>query len=282
LLTVLAILGSAHAVCDQPFDHAVFVPPDGSARVPPESLLAVVVYGEFGKFGIDFDVSVDADGEDVPGPLPISKHFQDERPDPGGFFVFHSYAPLDTTATHAMHLFHLEEEVASASFETTEETIRPLSTVPLVQIADVSDPDDRDDACGARTVRDVSLEIYPAAGDPLGVSYLELHLFPETGGVNDETIYDVVPVPAQNEMIELTIEVPDDEAAGYCITAFQVNGAGEQSGVSDPFACVNDYVSSHDDDDGCGCASATPMSGVVSVLGFVFAAARRRRGSAKA
>jgi MYXO-CTERM domain-containing protein len=282
LLTVLAILGSAHAVCDQSFDHAIFVPAEGSTRVPPESELAVVVYGEFGKFGIDFEMMVTADGEEVPGQLPVAKHFQDERPDPGGFFVFHPFASLDTGAVHTIHLFHLEEEVASSSFEASEETIRPLSTVPLVQIAEVSDPEDRDDACGARTVRDVSLDIYPAAGDPLGVSYLELHLFPETSGVNPETIYDVIPVPAANELIEITIEVPDDEAAGYCITAFQVNGAGEQSGVSDPFACVNDYVSSHADDDGCGCASATPMGGLVSVLGFVFAAARRRRGSTQA
>jgi MYXO-CTERM domain-containing protein len=278
LLTVFAILGSAHALCDQPFDQAEFVPPDGSKRVPPESELAVVVYGEFGKFGIDYDVTVDADGDDVAGPLPVVKHFQDERPDPGGFFVFHPYASLDTGALHTIHLLRLKDEVASSTFEASEETIRPLSTVPLVQIADVSDPKDRDDGCGARTVRDVSLEIYPAAGDPLGVSYMELHLFSETSGVNDETIYDVIPVPAEDEAIEMTIEVPDDQAAGYCLTAFQVNGAGEQSGVSDPFACVNNYVSSHEDDGGCGCSSATPMGGLVSVIGFVFAASRRRRG----
>ena len=282
MLTVLAILGSAHAVCDQPFDHAVFVPAEGSTRVPPESELAVVVYGEFGEFGIDYDVIVDADGDEVSAPLPIVKHFQDERPDPGGFFVVHPYASLDTNAVHTIRLLHLKDEVATASFEVSEETIRPLSAVPLVQIANVSDPEDRDDACGARSVRDVSLEIYPAAGDPLGVSYLELHLFPETSGVNPETIYDLIPVPAANEMIEMTIEVPDDEAAGYCITAFQVNGAGDASAVSDPFACVNDYVSSHADDGGCGCSSATPVGGVVSVLGFVLAAARRRRGSAQA
>jgi MYXO-CTERM domain-containing protein len=114
------------------------------------------------------------------------------------------------------------------------------------------------------------------------VSYLELHLFPDSGGVNDDTIYDVIPVPAAVELIETTIEVPDDDAANYCITAFQVNGAGDQSGVSDPFACVNNYVSYHEDDGGCGCSNATPMGGLVSVLGFVFAAARRRRGSAPA
>lgn len=282
MLTVLAILGSAHATCEQPFDHAAFVPSDGAKRVPPESELAVVVYGEFGEFGIDYDVTVDADGNDVGGPLPIVKHFQDERPDPGGFFIFRPYAGLDTGALHTIHLLRLKEEVATSTFEVSEETIRPLSTVPLVQIANVSDPEDYDDACGARTTRDVSLEIYPAAGDPLGVSYLELHLFPDNGGVNDDTIYDVIPVPAAVEAIEMTIEVPDDADANYCITAFQVNGAGEQSGVSDPFACVNDYVSYHADDGGCGCSSATPMGGVVSILGFVFAAARRRRSSTHA
>jgi MYXO-CTERM domain-containing protein len=282
LLTVLAILGSAHAVCDQPFDHAGFVPPDGSKRVPPESELVVVVYGEFGEFGIDYDVTLDADGNDVAGPLPQVRHFQDERPDPGGFFVFKPYAPLDTGALHTIHLLRLEDEVASSTFEASEETIRPISTVPLVQIDDVSDPKDRDDACGARTVRDVSLEIYPAVGDPLGVSYLELHLFPEGSAVDDETIYDVIPVPVANEAIEMTIEVPDDQEAGYCITAFQVNGAGEASAVSEPYACVNDYISFHEDDGGCGCSTATPMGGVVSVLGLVFAAARRRRGSTQA
>ena len=282
MLTVLAVLGSAHALCDQPFDHAAFVPSDGANRVPPDSELTVVVYGEFGEFGIDYDVTLDADGDDVAGPLPIVKHFEDERPDPGGFFVFRPYAALDTGALHTIHLFRLKDEVASSTFEASEETIRPLSAIPLVQIADVSDPEDRSDACGDRTVRDVSLEIYPAAGDPLGVSYLELHLFPEGSGVNDETIYDLIPVPAENEEIDVTIEVPDDADAGYCITAFQVNGAGDQSGVSDPFACVNDYVSYHEDDGGCGCSNPTPMGGLVSVLGFVFAAARRRRGSAPA
>jgi MYXO-CTERM domain-containing protein len=282
LLTVLAILGSAHALCDQPFDHAVFVPLDGSKRVPPDSELAVVVYGEFGEFGIDYDLTVDADGDDVGGPLPDVKHFQDERPDPGGFFVFHPYASLDTGALHTIHLLRKKQEVASSTFEVSEEAIRPLSTVPLVQITDVSDPKDLDDACGARTVREVSLEIYPAAGDPLGVSYMELHLFPESGGVDDSTIYDVIPVPAADEAIEMTIEVPDDEAGNWAVTAFQVNGAGEQSGVSDPFAYVNNYVSSHADDGGCGCSSATPMGGLVSVMGFVLAAARRRRDSAAA
>jgi hypothetical protein len=133
-------------------------------RVPPESELAVVVYGEFGEFGIDYDVTVDADGDDVAGPLPIVKHFQDERPDPGGFFVFRPYAALDTGALHTIHLFRLKDEVASSTFEAAEETIRPLSTVPLVQIADVSDPQDRDDACGARTVRGRLARDLPGGG----------------------------------------------------------------------------------------------------------------------
>jgi MYXO-CTERM domain-containing protein len=279
LITALAILGSAHAVCDQPFDHAEFIPPEGSNRVPPGSELAVVVYGDF---GIDFDMTVDADGDDVPGPNPIAKRFQDERPDPGGFFVFHPYASLDTSAVHTIHLLHLEEEVASSTFEVSEETIRPLETIPLVQITDVSAPQDRDDACGARTVRDVSLEIYAADNDPLSVSYLELHLFPDGGGVNDDTIYDVIPVPAEDEAIEITIEVPDDEAADYCITAFQVNGAGDESGVSEPYACVNSFVSFTEDDDGCGCGHASPLGGAASLLGLALVAARRRRDPAQA
>ncbi len=191
VLSILgAIVGSAHAACDQPFLDAVFVPTAGATRVPPESDLAVVVYGDF---GIDYELTVDADGEDVPSQLPIAKHFQDERPDPGGFFVFHPYASLDTSAVHTMHLLYLKEEVASSTFEVTTETVRPLGTIPYVEVIDVSEEQERDDACGARTVRDVTLEISPAASDPLGVSYLEVHLVPPGSGVNDDTIYDVVP-----------------------------------------------------------------------------------------
>src|SRR4030095_15238000 len=120
------------------------------------------------------------------------------------------------------------------------------------------------------------------SGDPRGVSYLELHLFPDNSGVNDDTIYDLIPVPAENEAIDVTIEVPDDVDANYCVTAFQVNGAGDHSAVSDPFACGSAYISYHEDGGGGGCSSATPMGGLVSVLGFVFAASRRRRGSAPA
>src|SRR4030095_16779284 len=108
------------------------------------------------------------------------------------------------------------------------------------------------------------------SGDPRGVSYLELHLFPDNSGVNDDTIYDLIPVPAENEAIDVTIEVPDDVDANYCVTAFQVNGAGDHSPWSVPFGYVNDYSSYHEDDGGCGCSSATPMGGLVSVLGFVF------------
>ena len=278
MLTALAILGSAHAVCDQPLDHAVFIPPEGSTRVPPGSQVAVVVYGDF---GIDFDMSVDADGDDVAGPLQIAKRFREGRPGPGGLFTWHPYTDFDTNALHTIHLLYLDEEVASSSFEVGEETIRGLSTIPLVTITDVSGAEDRDDACGARTVRDVSLEIYPADNDPLASSYLELHLFAGGSGVNPETLYDVIPVPTDDSPIEITIEVPDDEAADYCITAFQVNAGGDQSGVSEPYACVNDHVDD-EGDDGCGCGHATPIGGAAAALGLALVAARRRRDPTRA
>jgi hypothetical protein len=254
LLTALAIVGSAHALCDQPLDHAVFIPPEGSERVPPGSQVAVVVYGDF---GIDFEMFVDADGDELPGPLRVSKRFQAERPDPGGFFVWHPYTPFDTNSLHTIHLLHSGKEVASSTFEAAEETIRVLSTIPLVTIQNVSGVKERDDACGARSVRDVSLEIYPADNDPLASSYLELHLFPTGGGVNDETIYDVIPVPTDDSPIEMTIEVPDDQAADYCLTAFQVSAGGQESGVSEPYAWVNDNFAAGCDS-GCGWVQARP------------------------
>ena len=112
-------------MCDEPFDHAVFVPPDGSARVPPESELAVVVYGDFGKFGIDFEMTVDADGEEVSGPLPTPRHFQDERPDPGGFFVFHPFASLDTGALHGFE--------ALLRWRCGDRLVAPADFIPLAE-----------------------------------------------------------------------------------------------------------------------------------------------------
>jgi uncharacterized protein (TIGR03382 family) len=272
LFTILAILGSAHAVCDQPFDHAVFIPPPGSTRVPQTAEVTVMVYGDF---GIHFDLEVTADDVEVASPSPTATHFQDERPDPGGFIVFKPYANFDTQALHVMHLLLDDVEVDSSSFEVTTEAVRPLSTIPLVDVVDVSGEQDRNDTCGARTVRDVSLEIYPAESDPLEVSYLELHLIPPGNGANDETIYDVLPVPPDDTVIETTIEVPAEGAGDYCLTALQVNGAGERSGVA-TFVCLDGYLDAPDDKK-CGCSHATPMGGVLSVLGLAFVAGRRRR-----
>jgi hypothetical protein len=271
LVLALAILGAAHAACDQPFVNAVFIPPSGATDVPSQSELAVVVYGDF---GIDFDFLVDADGVDLPGPMPTAKRFQVERPDPGGLFVFKPYAALDTNALHTMRLLYMDEPVASSTFEVSNEVIRPMGTTPLVEITNVSGEQDRNDSCGARTVRDVSIDVAPADNDPLEVSYLEIHLVPEGSGVNDDTIYDVIPVPADDSMLEVELEVPADVAEGACITAFQVNGAGEESGVA-RLVCLDDWVAPSDDKK-CGCTHATPMGGALSVLGMALVAARRR------
>jgi hypothetical protein len=274
ILVGLLFAGRAEAACDQPFERAVFVPADGTTNAPTHSQVAVVVYGDFGEFGHDYSVTIDADGKSVFG-TSTQTLFEDDRADPGGLIVFDPAQDFDTAALHTIRLFHLEEEVASASFEATGEIARPLGTIPLVEVVDVGPETDKNDSCGARTVRDVELEIYPAESDPLGMSFLSLHLIPADDGVNDETVYDVLPVPLTDGPIATTIEVPADTAEGSCLSARHTSGAGEVSGQA-TWVCLNDYLA-EPDDSGCGCRHATPFGLTATLVALGLVSGRRRR-----